>query len=322
MLESEQPYKRVSRQARPKGTRVRVGDVEFGGREFVLMAGPCAVESEAQIMETARSVAEAGARVLRGGVFKPRTSPYAFRGHGKRGLEWLARAGRSLGLPVVTEVLTAEDVPLVAGYADILQIGARNMQNFVLLEAAGASGKPVLLKRGLAATLEEWLLAAEYIALEGNLNIILCERGIRTFGTATRNTLDLASAVLARELTHLPVIVDPSHATGHRQLVGPMARAAAAAGVDGVILEVHPQPECALCDGPQSLTFSQFRELALEIAPILASMDRHVHGGSDEFFEVRRTHIDRCLRRLEADREKTSVQIAEVEAKMVRLGKD
>jgi len=293
MSESETPYTLVDRRARPEGTRIRVGTVEFGGPEFVLIAGPCAVESPEQIDVAARAVAAAGATVLRGGAFKPRTSPYAFRGHGEKGLEMLANAGRRLGMPVVTEVLGAADVPLVSAYADILQIGARNMQNFVLLEAAGASGKPVLLKRGLSATIEEWLLAAEYVALQGNMNIILCERGIRTFGTATRNTLDLASAVLAARLTHLPVIVDPSHATGRRDLVAPMTKAAAAAGVAGVIVEVHPDPDCALCDGAQSMTPDAFRDLARDLGPLLACAGRYV-----------------------GEREKTSVQIRDLEAKI------
>jgi 3-deoxy-7-phosphoheptulonate synthase len=276
---------------------------------------------------TARAVASSGATILRGGAFKPRTSPYAFRGLGERGLEMLASAGHRLGMPVVTEVLTAEDVPQVAAYADMLQIGARNMQNFLLLEAAGRSGKPVLLKRGLAATIEEWLLAAEYIALQGNPNIVLCERGIRTFETATRNTLDLASAVLAAGMTHLPVIVDPSHATGQRALVGPLARAAASAGMPGVILEVHPEPDCALCDGPQSLTLDQFRSLADGLATLAAlegrGLSRCSSAPTDEadvdFQRARLEGLDTAISRLAREREKTRVQIQELEARIVRL---
>ncbi len=287
------PYKLVHRSLRPEGTRVRVGDIEIGGSEFVVAAGPCAVESEAQVMATAGAVATAGARILRGGAFKPRTSPYSFRGLEKKGLELLARAGRALGLAVVTEVLNTEDVPLVAEHADVLQIGARNMQNFSLLEAAGKAAKPVLLKRGLSATVEEWLLAAEYIALQGNLNIILCERGIRTFETATRNTLDLGSAVLLKERTHLPVFVDPSHATGHRNLVEPLSKAAAAAGVAGLIVEVHPEPESALCDGAQSLTLDDFERMMESLALVLASQKRSVGARWN-----RTRNLDRVILRL------------------------
>ena len=287
------PYKLVHRSIRPEGTRIRIGDIEIGGSEFVIAAGPCAVESESQVLATAGAVAAAGARILRGGAFKPRTSPYSFRGLEEQGLRFLARAGRDFGLAVVTEVLNTEDVPLVAEYADVLQIGARNMQNFALLEEAGKAGKPVLLKRGLSATVEEWLLAAEYIALQGNLNIILCERGIRTFETSTRNTLDLASAVLLAELTHLPVFVDPSHATGHRDLVEPLSKAAAVAGVAGLIVEVHPEPESALCDGAQSLTPADFQRMMESLTLVLASENRGVGAHPN-----RTRNLDRIILRL------------------------
>ena len=290
------PYKLVHRAVRPEGTSIQAGEVRIGAREFVVAAGPCAVESEAQLRQTAEAVAAAGARILRGGAFKPRTSPYSFRGLEEEGLRLLGKAARSTGMPVVTEVLTAEDVPKVAAHADILQIGARNMQNYVLLEAAGASDKPVLLKRGLSATVEELLLAAEYVALQGNLNIILCERGIRTFERATRNTLDLAAAALLSQRTHLPVFVDPSHATGRRELVGPLSKAAAAIGISGLIIEVHPDPDHALCDGAQSLTPDQFERLMDELSLVLMSEGRSL-GTVDgpvtrRRFELLLTRID------------------------------
>ena len=285
------PYKLVHRAVRPEGTRIQVGGVQIGAREFVVAAGPCAVESEPQLRNTAEAVSAAGARILRGGAFKPRTSPYSFRGLEEEGLRVLSQVGRSTDMPVVTEVLTAEDVPEVAAHADILQIGARNMQNYLLLEAAGASGKPVLLKRGLSATVEELLLAAEYIALQGNLNIILCERGIRTFEPATRNTLDLASATLLRQRTHLPVFVDPSHATGRRELVEPLSKAAAALGIAGLIIEVHPDPDSALCDGAQSLTPNQFEELMDELSLILMSQGRSLGMRADGPFAPRQIEL-------------------------------
>ncbi|MBX6723647.1 MAG: 3-deoxy-7-phosphoheptulonate synthase, partial [Dactylosporangium sp.] len=255
------PFKRVSRDFRPEPSEVRVGDVVFGGDEVVVGAGPCSVENREQILATAHAVRESGARLLRGGAFKPRTSPYSFQGLEEEGLRLLAEAREATGLPVVTEVMSPEAVPLVAAYADMLQIGARNMQNYPLLQAAGRVGRPVLLKRGPAATVEEWLQAAEYILDAGNDQVVLCERGIRTFETATRFTLDLNAVPLLKLWTHLPVVVDPSHGTGQWRLVGPMARAAVASGADGLLVEVHPEPARALSDGAQSLTPARFRSL-------------------------------------------------------------
>ncbi len=272
------PYQLVARAARPQGTRVRVGAVEFGGSEFVVIAGPCAVENGGQIREAAYAVAGAGAHLLRGGAFKPRTSPYSFQGLGEEGLRLLAIAGREVGLPIVTEVLSTEDLPLVSRYADMLQVGARSMQNFALLKALGATNKPVLLKRGLAASIEELLLAAEYIAYTGNPHVVLCERGIRTFETATRNTLDLNAVAALKELTHLPVLVDPSHGTGRRNLVAPLAKASAAVGADGIIIEVHPVPEQALSDGEQSLNPSEFAALMHELACYVPLVARTLAG--------------------------------------------
>nr|WP_298405949.1 3-deoxy-7-phosphoheptulonate synthase [uncultured Chloroflexus sp.] len=256
-----QPYKLVSREVKPSDTIVQVGDVKVGGGHLAIIAGPCSVESEEQIMATARAVREAGANMLRGGAFKPRSSPYSFRGLGEYGLQLLAQARAETGLPIVTEVMTPADVELVAKYADVLQIGARNMQNYQLLEEAGRSGMPVLLKRGLSATIEEWLLSAEYIIAQGNPNIILCERGIRTFETATRNTLDLNAVAVVKKRSHLPVIVDPSHGTGKWYLVPPLTLAAIASGADGVIIEVHPDPDRAKSDGGQSLNHENFMNL-------------------------------------------------------------
>jgi 3-deoxy-7-phosphoheptulonate synthase len=250
------------RRQRPEGTVVRVGSVEVGGSRPVVIAGPCSVENEAMIIEVATRVAAAGADMLRGGAFKPRTSPYDFQGLGAKGLKYLAEARERTGLPVVTEVMSWEEVPLVARYADMLQIGARNMQNFALLRAAGRSGKPILLKRGGGATIEEWLHAAEYVLSNGNDQVVLCERGIRTFERATRHTLDLNAVALVRQRTHLPVIADPSHAAGDRNIVPALTLAALAAGAQGVIVEVHPDPDHALSDGAQSLTFDGFTELA------------------------------------------------------------
>jgi 3-deoxy-7-phosphoheptulonate synthase len=268
------PYKRVSLEWHEERSVVRVGGVAVGGPAFVVAAGPCAVESEEQLLATARAVRDAGAVLLRGGAYKPRTSPYSFRGLGPRGLELLALARAETGLPIVTEVLTPADVELVAEHADMLQVGTRNAQNFSLLEAVGQSGKPVLLKRGLSNTVEEWLLSAEYVVAQGNPDVVLCERGIRTFDSATRNTLDLAAVALARSLSHLPVMVDPSHATGHRHLVPPMALAALAAGADGVIVEVHPNPDEALSDGAQSLTPAMFAELMADLGRIAPAARR------------------------------------------------
>ncbi len=269
-----QPFKLVSREFRADRTVVMVGDVPLGGDEVVIIAGPCAVESREQLLETAEAVARAGARLLRGGAFKPRTSPYAFQGLEEDGLRLLAEARERFGLPVVTEVMAPEQVPLVAEYADMLQVGARNMQNFYLLRAVGRTGKPVLLKRGLSATVKEWLMAAEYILSEGNYQVVLCERGIRTFETETRNTLDLNAVPVVKQLTHLPVVVDPSHGTGRWNLVTPMARAAVAAGADGVAVEVHPRPEEALSDGPQSLTPERFRQLVEEVGAVARAVGR------------------------------------------------
>ncbi|MDD5168889.1 MAG: 3-deoxy-7-phosphoheptulonate synthase [Syntrophales bacterium] len=271
VIHVSKPYKMVSRDFHPRATIIKVGGVEIGeGRRPVVMAGPCAVESEDQILRTAKAVKAAGADFLRGGAFKPRTGPHTFQGLREEGLRLLVLAKRETGLPVVTEVMTAENVDLVNEYADILQVGARNMQNFDLLRELGRIRKPVLLKRGMSATIEEFLAAAEYILAEGNPNVILCERGIRTFETATRNSLDLSVVPIIKELSHLPIIVDPSHATGKRSLVPPMSKAALVAGVHGIIVEVHPEPEKALSDGPQSLTIPGFEKLMDDVRKIRA----------------------------------------------------
>jgi 3-deoxy-7-phosphoheptulonate synthase len=262
------PYKLVSAQNHSKRSTVRVGGVPIGPDTFTLIAGPCAVETREQTFESALMAKRAGATLLRGGAFKPRTSPYAFQGLGVPGLEMLAEIGEEVGLPIVTEVMDVENVPVVAQYADMLQIGTRNMQNFSLLQAVGATGKPVMLKRGLTATYEEWLMAAEYIAQRGNLDIVLCERGIRSFEPAIRNMLDISAVPMVQRLSHLPVIVDPSHAAGHRDLVVPLARAGMAAGADGVMVDVHPQPDVALCDGAQALVGDSLDELATAVATI------------------------------------------------------
>ena len=268
------PYKLVSREFHPADTIIRVGGLEIGGNTVHVMAGPCAVESRAQILESAHAVREAGATFLRGGAFKPRTSPYSFQGLEEEGLRYLAEARDETGLLVITEVIDAQDVSLVANYADILQIGARNMQNFVLLKEAAKCGKPVLLKRGPSATLEEWMMAAEYIMAGGNYQVMFCERGIRTFETYTRNTLDLSMVPALHALSHLPVIIDPSHGTGHWQLVHPMAKAALAAGADGLIVEVHPHPEKAVSDGKQSLTPEKFKSMMDDLVRLTSALDR------------------------------------------------
>lgn len=257
-----QPFKLSGREAHPEDSLVKVAEVTIGGSEPVLIAGPCAVENEEQLLRAAEEVQRAGAHILRGGAFKPRTSPYSFQGLAEEGLKLLAKAREVTGLPVVTEVITAEDVPLVAEYSDMLQIGARNMQNYALLRAVGRSSRPVLLKRGLAATIEEWLMAAEYIMSGGNYGVVLCERGIRTHEPFTRNTLDVAAIAAVRQLSHLPVLVDPSHASGKARLVEPLARAGIATGAHGVMVEVHPEPGRALSDGAQSLTPDEFAGFA------------------------------------------------------------
>ena len=270
IVQLQTPYKLVSRAFQPADTSVTVGDsrhceqVTIGAGSPVIMAGPCAVENREQLLATARAVKAAGAQVLRGGAFKPRTSPYQFQGLGVEGLEHLVEAREVTGLPVITEVMEPAMVEVIARYADVLQIGTRNMQNFPLLLAAGRQSKPVMLKRGLSSTIEEWLLAAEYIVAAGNSNVILCERGVRSFDPQTRNVLDLACVPLLHQLTHLPVIVDPSHATGRRELVHPMSRAGIAAGAAGLILEVHTDPNTALCDGKQSITPEQLRIIVQE----------------------------------------------------------
>lgn len=267
-----QPYKLVSREIQSDPTIIDVGGVRIGGGTFCVMAGPCSVETREQVMSTAAHVKAGGAHVLRGGAFKPRTSPYDFQGLKQEGLELLAEARAATKLPIITEVKDTETLALVAGYADILQIGARNMQNFSLLERLGDIGKPVMLKRGLSSTVKEWLMAAEYILSRGNRQVILCERGIRTFETMTRNTLDLGVLPVLRGLTHLPIVVDPSHGTGVAKAVVPMARAAAATGVDGIIVEVHPDPSRALSDGPQALTFPMFEQMMADLRRIVPVM--------------------------------------------------
>jgi 3-deoxy-7-phosphoheptulonate synthase len=262
------PYKLISLDLRPEKTVVKVGDAEIGGDEMAIIAGPCAIESREQAFEIAESVKRSGARFFRGGAFKPRTSPYAFQGLGEEGLKILADVREAFGLKIVTEALDESGVDLVERYGDVIQIGARNMQNFSLLRRAGRSHLPVLLKRGLSAMLDEWLLAAEYVMSEGNYNVILCERGVRTFAQHTRNTLDLAAIPAVRRISHLPVVVDPSHGTGHNYMVMPLARAGVAAGADGLIIEIHNHPERALSDGAQALTLEQYENLVNEVKAI------------------------------------------------------
>jgi 3-deoxy-7-phosphoheptulonate synthase len=274
------PYKLASREFHPQDTIVKLNGVAIGGNEIVVMAGPCAVESEEQLLTTARAIKAAGATVLRGGAFKPRTSPYQFRGLGESGLKILAEVGKETQMPIITEVMAPNDVDLVAKYADILQIGARNMQNFILLDEVGKTKKPVLLKRGLSSNFQEWLLAAEYILAQGNEQVILCERGIRTFETYTRNTMDISAIPIIEKVSHLPIVADPSHATGKWYLVPPLALAAVAAGADGLLIEVHPNPDLALADGPQSLTFDNFRLLMSQILPIAEAMNRKLAAPS------------------------------------------
>ena len=271
------PYKLASRESHEGDTVIRVGDVEIGGDSFVVMAGPCSIESEEQLMESGYIAKKGGAQILRGGAFKPRTSPYSFQGMEEEGLKLLKKARENTGLPVITEVMNTTDVDLVASYADILQIGARNVQNFALLKKVGQSEKPVLLKRGMMTTIEELLMSAEYILSAGNNQVILCERGIRTFETATRNTLDISAVTVLKELTHLPVIVDPSHAAGYWQYVTPLARAAVAVGAHGLMIEMHPDPEKAMSDGPQSLKPEKFYQLMDEVRIIDNVMRKEIY---------------------------------------------
>lgn len=270
------PYKLASREFKKENTVIRVGNEEIGGKKIAIMAGPCAIENKALLTEIADEVKKAGAGFIRGGAFKPRTSPYTFQGLGEEGLRYLAEARERSGLPVVTEVMDPRDMDAIVKYADIVQIGARNMQNFRLLKEVGEYKKPVLLKRGISATIKEWLMSAEYIMSGGNHNVILCERGIRTYETATRNTLDLSAVPILKQLTHLPVIVDPSHAVGKWDLVGPMSKAAVAAGADGLIIEVHPNPEEALSDGEQSLKPAVFKKLIEELRSIARAVGREI----------------------------------------------
>src|SRR3954453_16023336 len=263
------PYKFVSREFKKEHSAIRVNGLEIGGDEFIVMAGPCSVESERQIMQTAEAVAAAGARMLRGGAFKPRSSPYDFQGMEREGLKMLRKAKEATGLGIITEIMSDRDVELVAEYTDCMQVGARNMQNFALLKSLGGCGRPVLLKRGMSSTIKELLTSAEYIVAHGNPNVILCERGIRTFETATRNTCDIAAVPVLNEMTHLPVILDPSHATGKRSLIPAVSRAGVAIGADGLIVEVHPCPEKALSDGAQSLDLAQFDKMMRDLQPYI-----------------------------------------------------
>lgn len=270
------PFKVASREFKPEDTAFSIGEHTVGGKDLIIMAGPCSVESRSQIIETAHAVKEAGAHVLRGGAFKPRSSPYAFQGMGEEGLKYLAEAREETGLPIITEVMEPALVPLVCEYADILQIGARNMQNYALLHAVGKSQHPVLLKRGMSSFIEEWLMCAEYILSHGNTRVMLCERGIRTFEKYTRNTFDINAIAVAKHMSHLPVIADPSHATGKWEYVAPAAKAAVAAGADGIIVEVHPRPDEALSDGLQSLKPEKFAKLVEDLKRIATAVDRNV----------------------------------------------
>src|ERR1700686_2607973 len=264
------PYKFVSKEFKKGRSAIKVNGLEIGGDEFIVMAGPCSVESERQIMETAEEVRKAGAHILRGGAFKPRTSPYDFQGMELEGLKLLRKAKEATGLAIITEVMSDRDAEMVAEYTDIMQVGARNMQNFALLKSLGKCGRPVLLKRGMSSTIKELLMSAEYLVAHGNSNVLLCERGIRTFETATRNTCDIAAVPVLNELTHLPVVVDPSHATGKRSLVPAVARAGVAVGADGLIVEAHPSPERAISDGAQSLDLTQFAKMMDDLIPYIA----------------------------------------------------
>src|SRR5215471_5664250 len=285
------PYKLVSREHHKERSEIWVAGVPIGPGTVTLIAGPCTVETPEQTMAAAMMAKQAGASMLRGGAFKPRTSPYAFQGLGEAGLKILAEVRAEVGLPVVTEVVEPASVDLVCAHADMLQVGTRNMQNFALLQAVGSAGKPVMLKRGMNATIEEWLMAAEYIAQRGNLDIVLCERGIRTFETATRNTLDISAVPVAQRLSHLPVIVDPSHSGGRRDLVLPLSRAAIAVGADGIIVDVHPHPESALCDGPQALVESDLRELASVAAHLSPLVGRTLTPARSVFGDPSRERV-------------------------------
>ncbi len=276
------PFRIADRETRPEGTVVRVGDVEVGGKEVVVMAGPCAVESREQLMRTATAVKSAGARILRAGAFKPRTSPYSFRGLKEEGLKLLAEARAETGLPIVTEVMDTRQVDVVCRHADILQVGSRSMQNFPLLEEVGISKKPVLLKRGMYATIEEFLLAAEYVLAQGNEQVMLCERGIRTFENSTRNTLDLNAVPMLKRMTHLPVVIDPSHGTGHAWMVPDMCLGAIAAGADAILVEVHCDPEAALSDGAQSLSPDRFNVLMTKLGRVANAVDRIIANGQPD----------------------------------------
>lgn len=270
------PFKLAARDFKDDNTVVNAGGINIGGKGIAVMAGPCAVESREQIMRAAEAVAKSGARILRGGAFKPRTSPYSFQGLGEEGLKYLREAADKNGLAVVTEVMSPQKVELVCAYSDILQIGARNMQNYTLLEAIGKTSKPILLKRGLMSTVEEMLMSAEYILANGNPNVILCERGIRSFEKYTRNTLDIAAVPIVKKISHLPIVIDPSHATGRRDLVGSISKCAIAAGADGLIIEVHPEPENALSDGAQSLLPADFAKLMVDLRRIADAVDRYI----------------------------------------------
>lgn len=270
VMKVQEPFKLASRTFQPMSTTIKVGNHTIGGGNLTIIGGPCSVESEDQIMTIAREVKKSGAHILRGGAFKPRTSPYSFQGLGEEGLKMLRKAKEETGLPIITEAMSTEELDIVEEYADIIQIGARNMQNFALLKKAGQASKPICLKRGMSATIEEFLMSAEYIMSEGNSDVILCERGIRTFENYTRNTLDLASVSAIKELSHLPIIIDPSHATGKWKMVEPMSRAAVAIGADGLMVEVHHDPENALCDGAQSLKPEKFTHLITSVAKIHA----------------------------------------------------
>lgn len=270
------PYKLASRNFHPDNKIVTVDNLKIGGNQIIVMAGPCSVESKEQILETARAIKKSGAKILRGGAFKPRSSPYSFQGLGEEGLKLLKLAKEETGLPIITEVMDPRNVALVSKYADIVQIGARNMQNFDLLKEVGRNSHPVLLKRGLSATINEWLMSAEYIMSEGNHNVILCERGIRTFETYTRNTLDLNAVPAVKELTHLPIVVDPSHGTGRYTLVSPMSKAAIAAGADGLLIEVHPNPEKSVSDADQTISTKRFEKLMGELSLIAKAIGREI----------------------------------------------